>query len=86
MAIEEQTHLERAPDPMDEASQIAQLTVSAAVAEIRARAAKSGPSRADCLECGDDIPEARQLAVKGVEHCVSCAQLIAVRQGGVRRG
>lgn len=86
MAIEEQTNLERAPDPMDEAAQLAQLTVSAAVTEIRARMASAGPSRPDCLECGEDIPEQRQAAVKGVQHCVGCAELIAIRKGGVRRG
>jgi phage/conjugal plasmid C-4 type zinc finger TraR family protein len=87
MAIEEQVHLERAPDPMDEASQIQNLTVSAAVTAIRAemtRASKA-PSRPDCLECGENIPEQRQRAVQGVQHCVPCAEIIDLRNKGVRR-
>lgn len=75
-------------DNLDVAAEYTQQTTDARIAEQVEQYRKSTerPSRPDCLECGDDIPEARQLAVKGVEHCVSCAQLIAVRQGGVRRG
>lgn len=31
-----------------------------------------GQSRLDCQECGDDIPEARRLAMPGVRTCVAC--------------
>ena len=33
------------------------------------------PSAKECQECGDEIPEARQKAMLGVEHCVYCQQL-----------
>jgi len=48
-------------------------------AAIEARVRYQGDSRADCLECGADIPVARQLAVPGVQFCVDCQQLQEVR-------
>jgi phage/conjugal plasmid C-4 type zinc finger TraR family protein len=33
------------------------------------------PSAKECQECGDEIPEARQKALLGVQHCVYCQQL-----------
>lgn len=82
MAIEEQVHFERAPDPMDEASQIQNLTVNSAVGAIRAaiQRASAVPSRPDCIECGEDIPQERQAAVAGVQHCVECAGIIERRK------
>jgi len=39
----------------------------------RARAQlPSGPSLAHCGECGEAIPEARQVAVPGVRLCIAC--------------
>lgn len=48
-------------------------------AAIEARVRYQGDSRADCLECGADIPAARQRAVPGVQFCVDCQQLQEVR-------
>jgi phage/conjugal plasmid C-4 type zinc finger TraR family protein len=42
-----------------------------ALANIRKKM-KTGPSLAECEECGDDIPEARQLAVSGCTTCIHC--------------
>lgn len=33
-------------------------------------------SAIECEECGNDIPEGRRLAVKGVQHCVDCADYL----------
>lgn len=39
----------------------------------RARAQlPSGPSLTHCEECGEEIPEARRVAVPGVRFCVAC--------------
>jgi phage/conjugal plasmid C-4 type zinc finger TraR family protein len=39
----------------------------------RARAQlPSGPSLSHCEECGEEIPEARRVAVPGVRFCVAC--------------
>ena len=32
------------------------------------------PSAYECCRCGDDIPEARRVALPGVRLCVSCAE------------
>jgi phage/conjugal plasmid C-4 type zinc finger TraR family protein len=45
-----------------------------AVAEVRKKI-KSGPSLLNCEECGDEIPEARRLAVRGCTMCVFCQEL-----------
>lgn len=46
-------------------------TVGDAVEQARARL-PSGPSRRDCEECGEPIPEARRKAISGVKLCVDC--------------
>ena len=40
--------------------------------ELEKQAAK--PSAEECEECGDEIPEARRLAVPGVQFCVFCQE------------
>ncbi len=32
----------------------------------------AGPSAESCEECGDPIPEARRVALPGVQYCVKC--------------
>ncbi len=32
----------------------------------------TGESFNNCIECGEKIPMARQLALKGVKHCIPC--------------
>lgn len=39
-----------------------------------------GESAEDCDSCGDDIPEARRLAVPGCRFCVECQGLREVRR------
>ncbi len=40
---------------------------------LRARAAiPSGASQTHCVECGEEIPEARRRAIPGVRTCVRC--------------
>jgi phage/conjugal plasmid C-4 type zinc finger TraR family protein len=34
------------------------------------------PSEQYCLECGQEIPEARREAVPGVRFCVTCQQYV----------
>jgi len=36
---------------------------------------QSKPSLEECIECGNEIPEARRKVVPGVELCVDCANL-----------
>jgi len=46
-------------------------TVTDAILAARARM-PSGTSAADCILCGDPIPERRRIAIAGVKTCVSC--------------
>ncbi len=46
-------------------------TVKDAVLRARAQLA-AGPGALQCMECGEDIPEKRRLAVPGVKTCVAC--------------
>jgi len=46
-------------------------TVADAVLGARARM-PSGESAETCIECGEDIPEKRRIALPGVKTCVAC--------------
>ncbi len=45
----------------------------------------TGISAKEC-ECGEEIPEGRRNAVKGVKLCVGCAERVALKTSGVKRG
>ncbi|WP_231137214.1 TraR/DksA C4-type zinc finger protein [Providencia rettgeri] len=38
------------------------------------RAQYQGQSAKVCVECGDNIPLARRMALPGVQHCVCCVE------------
>ena len=46
-------------------------TVNDALERAR-RSLPTGVSAEFCDECGNSIPEARRLALPGIQHCVSC--------------
>ncbi|SDM73247.1 DksA/TraR family C4-type zinc finger protein [Maricaulis salignorans] len=46
-------------------------TILDAVTHARS-ALPTGASAEFCVECGDDIPEPRRLAVQGVQTCILC--------------
>ncbi|KGT89560.1 hypothetical protein NG99_19475 [Erwinia typographi] len=54
-------------------------TIDDAVTRAR-RAITSGPSAEYCESCGEAIPEARRLALPGVQYCVQCQQQRDSRQ------
>lgn len=43
------------------------------------RSRPAAPSRFICELCDDPIPEARRVAVPGVELCVTCQQIIELK-------
>ncbi|NDY95456.1 DksA/TraR family C4-type zinc finger protein [Wenzhouxiangella limi] len=62
-------------------------TVDEAVQRARAHLPE-GPSRLECEECGDSIPEARRRALPGVKLCVACQEEMDSRRansGGFNR-
>lgn len=46
-------------------------TVNDALDRVR-QALPTGESAEYCDECGEPIPEARRVAVPGVQHCIGC--------------
>lgn len=50
-------------------------SVADAVARARARL-PAGPGELYCIECGEEIPEARRKALPGVTTCVACQEAI----------
>lgn len=57
-------------DIIDMASDIEAAERERGLQAVRSRL--QGESRADCAECGADIPPARQIAVPGVQLCTGC--------------
>jgi len=63
-------------------------TVTDGVMRARARM-PAGEGETHCLECGDEIPQARRHAVPGVRTCVACQSALDRRPvtiGFNRRG
>ena len=46
----------------------------------------TGESLSECEACGNDIPKARQIAVKGCTLCIGCAEVRYLMNRGPRRG
>lgn len=42
--------------------------------EAHRRRMPKGESRTHCLECGEEIPEARRASVSGCRYCIDCAE------------
>jgi phage/conjugal plasmid C-4 type zinc finger TraR family protein len=43
---------------------------------------RSQPSLSECEDCGEDIPEARRMAQRGVTRCIYCQELFERKQKG----
>ena len=63
-------------DQPDRAGDLIELETLAIGQEFRARREREAarPSLHHCRECGDEIPEKRRQAVRGVQYCTSCAE------------
>jgi len=66
-------------DAIDVANTLAELERSTAINAITSR--PRGKSLTHCLECGEQIPDARRLAVPGCELCITCQEWVE-RGGG----
>ena len=55
-----------------------------AVAAVQAALAKqrSQPSLEECEDCGEDIPEERRLAMRGITRCIYCQGLFERKKKG----
>lgn len=67
-----------------------EASINDELARMQARTRPVGESLAECAECGDEIPPARQQAIPGVKLCVACQEARdrrpALRGGINRRG
>ena len=55
---------------------------------LQARRALVGESLVECAECGEEIPQARRIALPGVKLCIECQKARDARpqqRGGVNR-
>ena len=52
-----------------------EAVIQSAVAHARAQVATNRESLEFCLDCDNEIPEARRHAIKGVMHCVKCQEI-----------
>lgn len=69
-------------DVNDIASEVEEMFREHAItAQLAVQASALGVSATHCEHCGEAIPEARRMAVPGVELCVPCKQHIE-RMGG----
>lgn len=59
-------------DVYDRAQALEQLQRDAALAAQAAASRALGPSLEYCDDCGDEIPQARRLAVPGCTRCIAC--------------
>lgn len=65
---------------------IAQERIEADMAHrIATRTVYTGISATEC-DCGEPIPEGRRVAIPGVQLCVGCAERVALKKSGVKRG
>lgn len=62
------------PDEMDQVQGLNERFQRQALADA-IRKDNPLPSRFDCLDCEEPIPEARRKAVPGCQRCIDCQQL-----------
>lgn len=69
-------------DICDDADDVIEETRKQVIAQIPRY---TGISATECVECGEEIPEGRRVAVKGVKLCTPCAERESLAKKGVRR-
>ncbi|OCG26394.1 hypothetical protein A9G11_00750 [Gilliamella sp. wkB108] len=60
----------------DAVNQQIEGTIADAIENARRQLKQGSLSANICIECGEAIPEARKLALPGVQYCLSCQQEI----------
>lgn len=62
------------PDEIDRAQEINEQLLGDALAQQQRRMPR-GESLAECVDCGEPIPEARRKAMPGCRRCIDCQTL-----------
>lgn len=63
-------------DQFDQAQELDARYRNQALELHKKRMEKFGDTLTHCIDCGDEIPEARRTILPGVTHCVHCAEKI----------
>jgi len=73
-------------DIIDRSSELEQRSRDWALAAVAA-AQLHGASATHCQapDCGEEIPKARRLALPGVQHCITCAELMEKKNKGAHK-
>lgn len=66
------------PDAIDAASELEELQRQAAIQAHRID--HNAVSAEHCEECGEDIPQARRVAVPGCQTCAECQGIIELKR------
>lgn len=69
-------------DICDQADDVIEETRNRALSQIPRY---TGISATECVECEEEIPEGRRVAIPGVTLCTACAEREALAKKGVRR-
>lgn len=62
---------------IDQANALVELNTEQAIKAIRSK--NTGESATHCESCGDEIPQARRVAVRGCQTCAGCQSIIELR-------
>jgi phage/conjugal plasmid C-4 type zinc finger TraR family protein len=72
-------------DIFDRASELELRQREDAIARQRASVAPVTDGKADCVDCGVDIPAKRREAVPGCTRCIECERSAEVRRKVMKR-
>lgn len=62
-------------DVVDEAAKAVEGLTEFALAKHKSKTKKTSKVEyLNCVVCGEEIPQARRNAVKGVKHCINCQE------------
>ncbi len=64
----------------EDLGQLHSMHIAANAIDAIRKQVNQGPSLSHCKDCGEDIPEARQLAIPGVTRCIDCQELFERRR------
>ena len=85
MSVNDENTFESGVNEEQELAQLNSLISNQqAIGKVQEALAKqrSQPSLSECEDCGEDIPEARRMAQRGVTRCIYCQELFERKQKG----
>jgi len=71
-------------DIIDVANDRQQRHLDAALAAAGSKLAGESATHCQRPDCGEEIPQERREALPGVQHCITCAEIIEKKKGKPR--